>query len=351
MPFNMLVAKSAGFKVYEYEASGYKVRVLPPSYTEERAPTDPDAITIDGEPAVLANILCIDFQKDTFSREHGAALVPPQSVIVEAVNSFVTRLRHVARAAQIRPPEFPKGAWRLEYCNDDGTPLEQDGLPRARGSMPAFAVSFTSLTPAIWADIYDLDPDYHPSPWDVLLLDATAELPNIGTSIVLAATALEVFIAGILDQLATEQALPDALWSWITEREDFRQQPTLTEQYDDLLQFFTGHSLKEETALWDSFKNLKQARNTFVHEGTARIGKTPVDIARVGQLIIAATAIIAKIREWVPEGMRWPTYDHKNEIAFTKIIGPPQATQKHTPGPDNNEPQDDAPTDANGAQQ
>ncbi len=201
LPFNILVAKTAGFKIYEYEANGYKVRVLPPSYTEEHASTDPDEVTIDGEPGVLANILCIDFQKETFSREHTPDLDPPTTVIVEAITSFVTRLRHVARGAQLRAPEFPKGVWRLEYLNDDGTPLESDGLARARGSAQVFAVSFTNLTTAMWDDIYALPPDYNPQPWDVLLLDAQAELPNVGTAIVLAATALEVFIAGILDQL------------------------------------------------------------------------------------------------------------------------------------------------------
>ena len=92
--------------------------------------------------------------------------------------------------------------------------------------------------------MHELPDDYQPLPWDVLLLDAQAELPKIGTAIVLAATALEVFIAGILDQLAKEKAVPEELWSWISEREDYHQQPTLVEQYNDLLHFFTGHSLR-----------------------------------------------------------------------------------------------------------
>lgn len=99
----------------------------------------------------------------------------------------------------------------------------------------------------------------------------------------------------------------------------------LAEQYDSLLKLLSRHSLKEETALWEDFQNLKQARNTFVHEGAARVGKVPVDAPRAAQLIRSATQIILKIREWLPQHLRWSTFEQKVEIVITKAIDLPAA--------------------------
>src|SRR5207249_4460531 len=169
-------------------------------YNEERAATDPDELTINGEPAVLANILRVDFQKDTFDRTQAGTLDPPEPVIRHAIVSFLHRFRHVVRGFTVRAPDFPKCAWRLEYRNDDDTLLDvAEGLVRARGAMGVLSVSFVGLTPELWASVHQLSPEYEAPPWDILLLDALGEIPNIGTAIVLAATALEVFIARILD--------------------------------------------------------------------------------------------------------------------------------------------------------
>jgi hypothetical protein len=321
LPFNIAVSKTAVFSVYGYEWEGYIVRVFPPQYGEGRGAADPDGIKMNGEEAVLANIARIDFRREAFDRTEGGDIDPPAAVITHAIQSFVNRFRHVARGFNVRPPAFPRCAWRLEYRHDDGTSLEATkGLVSARGTVGLFAVSFVGLTPDIWTAIHDLPPEYEPPPWDVLLLDAQGELPKVGAAIVLAATALEVFIARVLDQLATEQALPKELWTWINERKDLRQQPTVEEQFDTLLKFLTTRSLKGEPVLWEGFQNLKQARNRFVHEGSARIGNTPVDAPRAGELIIVAGQIIAKIREWVPENLRWPTYEHKIAFEFSKSL-------------------------------
>jgi hypothetical protein len=323
LPFNIAVSKTALFPIYGYESDGYTVRVFPPQYAEERAATDPDEVKINGETAVLASMLRIDFQKDTFNRTQGAELDPPASVITGAISSFVNRLRHVARGFNVRPPTFPRCPWRLEYVNDDGSaPEPAEGLATVRGGAGFLSFSFVALTPEIWADVHELTPAYQPPPWDALLLDAQGELPKIGTAIVLAATALEVFIARILDQLAVDHILPKELCAWINDRSDYRQEPTLVEQYDTLLKFFTAHSLKEESVLWESFQHLKQARNTFVHEGIARIGNTNVDAPRTAELIAAAGRIVAKIREWIPEAAQWPAYEHNVSLEFTKALGP-----------------------------
>src|SRR5216684_3430910 len=323
LPFNFCASKTAQFKIYEYEDMGYKVRVYPPHCTDEKAATAPDEIKVNDESAILANILRIDFQKESFNRDQGGPMEPPQSVIASATASFLRRVRHVCRAFFVSTPSFPNGVWQLKYLNDDETELiPTKGLVTARGAYHALSVSFVGITPEVWDTFHELDEKYEPPPWDVLLLDAYAELPKVGTSVVLAATALETFIAVILDQLASEHSLPNDLWMWINKREDYRQEPTVQEQYDVLLKFFTTHSLKEDTSLWKAFHELKQARNRCVHEGVATIGKlkVPVDAARAREFVVAAEHIIDKIREWLPESMRWPVFRPEVKVEFSKIF-------------------------------
>lgn len=190
------------------------------------------------------------------------------------------------------------------------------------------SVSFTSLTPEVWKTVHDLTPEFEPPPWDGLLLDAQEELPKIGTAVVLAATALEVFISQILDQLAAEEVVPPELWTWINDRGDHRLDPSVTEQFDRLLEFFTGHSLKKEVPLlWECVRNLRDARNTFVHQGTAMIGNKPLETARASELIAGSHRIVDTVREWLPEKLQWPKFRHEVKLQITSKPFPREANK------------------------
>ena len=152
------------------------------------------------------------------------------------------------------------------------------------------------------------------------MLDAQSDLPRVGPAVVLAATALEVFISYILDRLANAGSVPPRLWDWINKRGDYVREPTVEEQYDVLLMFFTGHSLKAEPKLWESFRNLKTARNSFVHEGTATIGATRVSVETARRLLASASDIISKVREWLPPELHWPVFKHAIQIEGLKKL-------------------------------
>ena len=83
----------------------------------------------------------------------------------------------------------------------------------------------------------------------------------------------------------------------------------------------TGHSLKAESKMWELFMNLKRARNTFVHRGIAEIGKTEVSPETASKLVAAASEIIAKVREWLPEELHWPVFKHTVRIEVRKKLG------------------------------
>ena len=316
LPFHVTVPDGQQFQVYGYDDRGYRVSEYPPTKSGERetALEGPDEVHIDGVRAFQADVLRIDFRKDSFDRRDELIYDPPLDVIRDAINSFLTRLRYVARAPQVRPIEFPGTTWRIIYVNDDGTELPKtEGLVRLRGGV-RFSFSYIALNGEIWRSLHELPSDYEPPPWEDLLLDAQSDLPRIGPALVLAATALEVFIARKLDELASLTALSSDLWTWINDRGP--REPTVEEQYDGLLRFFTGHSLKSEEKLWESFMKLKTARNRFVHEGLASLGpnRVPVSLEDARGLVDAASNVISTVREWLPEQLHWPVFRHHVRI-------------------------------------
>lgn len=321
LPFKLAIPEGQEFRLYEYEDEGYKVRMYPPIRSDRPASMDsPDRIEIDGMAAYQADALRIDFWKEGFDRRKDNPLDPPEDVIRRSVNWFLVRLRYVSRAPQVRPLDFPLGGWRIRYLNDDETELEFDeSLVRGRGAV-RFSFNWITLNKTVWEDIHSLPADYDPPPWDALLLDAFGALPSIGLAIVLAATSLEVFIAHVLDKLAGLGRVDPFLWKWINERGDWLREPTVEEQFDILLKFLAGHSLKEDQKLWEAFKNLKSARNSFVHEGLAKIGGAPVTIEIARGLIQSASQAISAVRQWLPGQLLWPEFNYKFEVKVEKKL-------------------------------
>jgi len=321
LPFSLTVRDGQKFTVYGYDDNGYRVLFYPPGRSD-RAPTtvEPEELKMDGIPAFQADTLRIDFHKDNFERKIGEPIDPPQEVLSRAVNSFLVRLRHVARAPQVRPMNFPWGTWRIQYLNDDESELEKkEGFVGGQGAV-SFSVSLIALSQKVWDDIHSLEPEYEAPTWESLLLDAGSELPRIGPAVVLASTALEVFIAEVLDKLAEIKKASPELWKWINERGDRLREPTVEEQFDVLLKYFTGHSLKEEQQLWRLFNNLKRARNSFVHEGFAKVDGEAINTQAAQKLIVAATEVINKIKEWLPSELRWREFRHEIHIQASKKL-------------------------------
>src|SRR5262249_40224022 len=229
------------------------------------------------------------------------------------------------RAAHAQPVSFPWSQWRLEYTNDDGSSLEaREGYVRGRGALQ-YQWSFVGLSREVWDNIFGLPPEFEVPVWDALRLDARAALPKVGTAVVLAATSLEVFISILLDRLASRQNIEQTLWEWIKERDGrWLQQPSVDEQFDVLLKYLTGHSLKEEAVLWEAFRNLRAARNSFVHEGEARVGNIALIKDSAAVLVARVDDIVTKVREWIPEDMRWPVPQANLTLEWTQmLIEPP----------------------------
>ncbi len=314
LPFSIVVPDKTKFKLYEYVNEGYTIRLYPPKRSVQAAQLEGE-LSINSVRAYQADILHINFYKNTFNRRKDVFCDPPVDLIRRVANSFLMRMRIVTRSHIIRPIDFPGVSWNLQYLNDDESELEKNReLVRGRWAR-RFTFSWTGLSTEIWDEIHSLPVDYSPPHWESLLLDANAAMPDVGLGIVLAATALEVFISNILNKLAEKSPVHPEIWAWINSRSWWLKNPDTDEQFDELLKILGDFSLKDEKELWEAFKNLKKARNSFVHEGEAQIGSKPVseDVAR--KLIAKAGKIVAYIKKKIPQELQWPEFKHTIKIS------------------------------------
>jgi hypothetical protein len=320
LPFRFVVPEQATFKLYHFESNGCLVTFYPPVKSEVIvAQPSVDAIKINGAPAFEADTLKVEFRKEAFDRSTSAEMDPPSDFIRETINSFLSRTRLVTKAPQIRPIDFPKTEWRLDYFNDDGTELEKvEGMVRGRFSRE-MKFSASTIAPEVWDKIHELPVGYRPSRWHDLLLDAEASFPSVSLVVVLTSTALEVFISHVLNELAERGRAPLDIWRWINAR-DYPKVPSTEEQFDELLKIMTGHSLKEDMPLWESFKNLRKARNSFVHEGQAKLGNSLVALTEAARFLRAAKSITELVSSWLPDEMIEPDFKFNIQLQLIKNL-------------------------------
>jgi hypothetical protein len=286
--------------------------------SEETLITPISAIKINGQEIIRANLLQIDvlagrdFKRARGQNDKGKLeLDPPEELLFQLANSLIGRLRAVGRLSSIKfvMPDNVAG-WKIEYLTDDGQPLPKDETLFRSHFEPKVTWQISGVTSGVWEKVADLPADFTPQLWDMLLLDAHAQLPDVNTAIVLANAALESFINLALDILAEGSAVAPESWKWLNSRgDDWRKQPSAKEKYDQVLFMFTGRSLaREEKSLWEAFNKLREVRNAIVHQGRAvtktKKTETAVSPDMAKKLVVDAGRIISWVEAILPEEKR-----------------------------------------------
>jgi hypothetical protein len=228
-------------------------------------------------------------------------------------------------------------AWKIEYLTDIGEALPQNQALYRGTTGHKLTWQISALPAGLWELALTLPIDFTVPIWHNLILDASAQLPDVNASIVLASAALESFIKLSLDILATHSSIPAESWEWISNRNDVLQkQPSTKEMFDQALSLLTGQSLKtKQPDLWKSLENLRVARNSLVHEGKAVTKKktrkttTTVDVtpemARV--MVEDASRIIAWVESLLPPEHRRLIFTDNINCSFSRpATGPENET-------------------------
>jgi len=336
-------------------SGGYRVRIFPPQKAivdsrdlDGASPVplfeamqgvraDPDRtanpnITVEDRPAFDSNLLVVDFLKDEEFDRNPNSEDPPTVLCFEVANDVLRRIRFVLRAPQIKPLVPDRSPWRIDFLNDDGSPLDPSPpLARARVA-GTFSWTVAVLNLAAWAEV--AKPEAGAAPvWDELLLDAFSYLPSVESSIALAFSALEAFIDWCLAEHVAGGAMDRALYTWIAERDGFAKQPSVTEQFDALLKAVSGRSLKEDTRLWGTFVSLRKLRNNIVHTGEATLDRAPVDAVKASELVTGAREIIDWIEAGLPVEKRRRMFTGGSPVSMVKPISGRAPDTETTPTP------------------
>lgn len=324
LPYQLTIPNNAALKTYEIVKDEYKIRFLFPQRSSNPPSTKhPEKIKIDDQEAFGADTLVIEFQKSQFDRSKNILCDPPESFVEDIVNWFLNRVRLVSNATNIYPVNLSKDIpWELKYLTDEGQELPiEEHLCRGRYKQTR-EFSYAAVTTAIWDDVFNLPQNFEIPLWKTLLLDAGKILSDSGPAIVLAYSALEVFINEILNLMAANSKLSPQFWTWLKQdgpKGDYRKAPSTSDKFDMLLKELSGTSLKSNPMLWEKFKDIHSARNNFVHKGKLEIGRKnpkPINNAEIQELITYAYEIMNYIREFIPDELKWPLFNHqfKGEI-------------------------------------
>jgi hypothetical protein len=279
--------------------AGWISRIQLPAFSE--------TMMADDKLVARVNVLVLEMTTNEFDRSaaHFAAQESPLvKLAFDKANDYLARLRVYSRLPQIKPL-VSGDRWHFQFLTDSGERMPEE-VGKHRGGMagqikvgePAIKTEAVKAMAARWDG-----PE--PYVWDQLLLDADSLWPEVGSSIVMAFSALETFIAWALDRFQLRNhVFSEDFWKWITKRNDYSKEPSVAEEFDNLLEALTGRSLKSEQELWQYFTELKQARNSLVHTGTALIGKTRVDPDKAKLLIRGADKIVRWVEQLLPEDCR-----------------------------------------------
>lgn len=276
--------------------------------TGASSPQFSDYLLQDGRRVARVNVLGMDLFNDDFPRSSDTKAEddPTVSFAFELMNQFLARLRVYSRAPQIKPLVIGTVPWQVQFLADSGAMLPKEERKRRALRGGSANIGVPILTPAEIKLVSDKWDGPEPYVWDELLLDAHSLWPDVGSAIVMASAALETFITWALNVLQTDQkAFSTEFWEWLTKRDDWLKQPSVAENFDQLLKALTTHSLKEKPELWTKFKEIRRARNSLVHEGIPKAA----DGARLGasqaqMLLNAADEIVLWVESLLPDHVR-----------------------------------------------
>jgi hypothetical protein len=282
-------------------------------------PTPIHSLTVDGKPAILANLLIVDFLRDRFERRRDAPLDqpsdPPFEHAVAAANEVLRRIRLLARVSNARILNPDDVLWLLRYLKTDETPVDDDPVLYREKWVALHDWKLAGITPRLWQAVSEAQGESVTRVWEDLLLDADALFSEAGAAIVLAHSALETFSKATLDRLARRSATPVKLWEFFFQH---KREPRMEVQLDVLLEAFTGHSLKERNDLWQAFKQLQEARNSFAHRGQALIKGQPVTRDDLSRMLAATRDTIDWVETFLPLEWRRPVYLETATFALDK---------------------------------
>jgi len=328
LPHSVYCPKDSAFSVLTAKVDRYEIAILAPYQSaaswqdaslESEIPLteivkrlgkrEPSVLSkslrLSGAEAIECNAMQITFKAESFDRSVPAAGSepkhdPPLDFAFGMLNGALMALRKVTGAFYLKPLDPHSTIWRLGYYNDDGSELAPEkGKLRAHLGT-SFKFQVCGIDSMSWDNLTKLPVGYESPAWESLYNEALALLPDLGPSIVLTFSSIEVILSLVTDSLARGGFQPYSLWEWLNSRDQFWKEPSVADRADVILKGLSGQSLKAQQILWESFVRLRDYRNSYIHRGILEAkGRTLSSLEGIA-LVTAGKAILDWLEKCLP---------------------------------------------------
>lgn len=286
-------------------------QLAPKTHPLQILPIATNNVLLNNEPTVVTNLIVVEVFSENFDRSWVrlektplADLDPAVGPIFNAINHILMSLKIACRSPFVMPIDPMNNYWRVTYHKDDGSLCESNKDAFKGHDHSNFSLKVTPLQNDTWEYVRHNAFREANNTWNGIFIDAQRSMPEVGISLVLAATALETLVAWALDILVEEKQFNKELWDWLMKRDSYLKEPSVAEKYSELLYHISGMNLKDEKVLWQAFKEIKEARNKYVHEGVSTIGGRSVSVQDAEKLLGKASEIAAWIEQLLPTKYR-----------------------------------------------
>lgn len=299
------------------------------AFTVKNPAQETNTTLLDDQPVIEANLIIIDFQKESFRRERTQgpeAFDPPPATINEVLKRYILSMRSVTQSSTLKFEPIEDIAWAIQYFGDDGSELEEDPALFRMKIRGKIKMSVSAVTESSWKQVQELtESGSEPFTWETLYLDALSALPDHGAAITLTYASLENLINFALNILGPVN-LPPQVWQWIqspSNDNDWRKEPSVSDMYTNVLKIICDKNLKDEEELWKCFTGIRRARNSYVHEGRLLDEQQKALSAQaVRDLVSGAQKIIEWIETLLPPDKRRRMNTIPVHFEKSLILGP-----------------------------
>ncbi|QQR50103.1 hypothetical protein IPF86_03425 [Candidatus Nomurabacteria bacterium] len=267
---------------------------------------------INDEETIKANLIFIDFKKESFRRfrKEPNPTDPSKEQVEEILLLYISSIRTILQGGQIKFKPIDSIPWMIEYLNDDYSelPIDEALIRGAFNFKSEFNIS--PIDGPLWEQIKLLVMTKEkPHIWETLYLNALSVLPDSGAAITLTFASLENLINHALESLVVKSSITPEVWDWIkipsNEKRNWFKEPSVIEQYTSILHMVSGKNIQEDKELSELLLEIKNVRNNFIHEGLLlNSKKKELSDTEVENLVRSASKIIEWVESYLPEEKR-----------------------------------------------
>jgi hypothetical protein len=229
-----------------------------------------------------------------------------RKTIQSVIDYWFTTLRYVSNFVKLKPFEIYRTFYDINFTSDDGEPITIPDLRLIR----RVNVLYYIITNEMWNEATQIPYEYSLPQWKITLLDSRDLVNNPGSALVLAFSSLEIYINELLIKHVNLFENEQNKYRYLDKIQNVNT--NIYDKFCTLSKKILGFSLKKNDVLFNVFKNIKEARNCFIHNGTLIFNRTEITPVSIVSIINKIESIIHFYEVNINEEYRTKIYEIDN---------------------------------------